>query len=72
MTVPSWPFPVERYCTTSGRAVKHEGDRCRAHGAAPTMCRTDLRPPQCTHPHLSPNHAWPHCSECGRDLQEFR
>lgn len=68
MTVQSWPFLVERYCTTSGRAVKHAGDRCLAHGAASAMCPTDLRPPQCEHLRLSLNHPQPHCSECGKDL----
>lgn len=59
---------VERYCIDSGRPVKNEGDRCRSHGAAPMMCTTDVRPAQCEHPHLSPNHPYPHCSECGKNL----
>lgn len=58
----------ERFCVTSGRAVQHAGDRCMAHGAADSMCTTAVRPAQCAHPHLSPNHPYPHCSECGRDL----
>lgn len=62
---PPYPFPVERYCIDSGRAVQHEGDRCREHGAAPTMCTTDVRPAQCEHPHRSPNHPTPMCAECG-------
>lgn len=62
---------MERYCVDSGRAVRPiPGDRCLDHGAAPEMCRTALRDPQCQHPHLSPNHPYPHCSECGRDLTE--
>lgn len=61
--------PLERYCIESGRPVRMiPGDRCRAHGAASTMCITDVRPAQCEHPYLSPNHPYPHCSECGRDL----
>lgn len=64
-----YPFDVERYCIESLRAVHfNSGDRCRAHGAAPTMCTTDVRPAECEHPHLSPNHPTPHCSECGIDL----
>jgi hypothetical protein len=60
---------TERYCITSGRAVSLiPGDRCLAHGAADRPCDTALRAPECQHPHLSPNHPYPHCSECGRDL----
>lgn len=59
---------VERYCIDSGRPVGREGDRCLFHGAAATMCASDVRPAQCTHPRLSPNHPHPHCSECGKDL----
>jgi hypothetical protein len=62
--------PTERYCIASGRAVHHEGDRCIRHGAAARMCTTDVRPAQCQHPHLSPNHPYPRCSECGRDLRK--
>ena len=59
----------ERYCTTSGRAVSMTpGDRCLVHGAADKPCTADIRPAQCQHEHLSPNHPWPHCSECGRDV----
>lgn len=63
---PDLPAGVERYCVVSGRPVAREGDRCRDHGAAPTMCHTAVRPAQCTHPHRSPNHPEPTCSECGR------
>jgi hypothetical protein len=60
---------VEAYCVDSGRAVRWEaGDRCLHHGAADVPCVTALRVPQCRHEHLSPNHPYPHCSECGRDL----
>ena len=60
---------LERYCVESGRAVSMiAGDRCIKHGAADRMCATDLRPAQCEHPHLSPNHPSPHCSECGQNL----
>jgi hypothetical protein len=59
----------EGYCVDSGRPVRLiPGDRCRAHGASPVMCTTAVRDPRCTHPHLSPNHPYPHCSECGQDL----
>jgi hypothetical protein len=59
----------ERYCVDSGRAVSMTpGDRCLHHGAADAMCATDVRPAQCEHPHLSPNHPHPHCSECGKNL----
>ena len=69
----SWPpLPVERYCIGSLRAVKWEGDRCLWHGAADDMCRTDLRPAQCEHPHLSPNHPQSHCAECGIDVVEVQ
>jgi hypothetical protein len=64
-----YPSPVERYCVDSGRPVRMiPGDRCRAHGAASKPCTTDVRPAQCEHPHLSPNHPYPHCSECGKDV----
>lgn len=67
----TWPFDVERYCVDSGRPVRMiPGDRCIEHGGAPTMCTTDVRPAQCTHPHLSPNHPTPHCSECGKAVQQ--
>ena len=60
---------LERFCVVSGRAVHLiPGDRCRDHGAADEPCTTDLRPAQCQHPYLSPNHPTPHCSECGRDV----
>lgn len=60
---------IERYCVESGRAVRMiAGDRCLDHGAADTPCRTAVREAQCAHEHLSPNHSYPHCSECGRDL----
>lgn len=59
---------LERYCVTSGRAVSMTpGDRCLHHGAADKPCDTDLRPAQCKHEHQSPNHPYPHCSECGKD-----
>lgn len=60
--------PTERYCINSGRPVIREGDRCVRHGAAPDMCTTDVRPAQCEHPRLSPNHPYRCCSECGRKL----
>jgi hypothetical protein len=60
---------TEGYCLESGRPVRYEaGDRCLAHGAADRPCRAGLRVAQCQHPHLSPNHPYPHCSECGKDL----
>lgn len=69
MSWPPYPFPVERYCVISGRPVSMiPGDRCIKHGDAVRPCDTDVRPATCTHPHLSPNHPYPHCSECGRDL----
>jgi hypothetical protein len=38
-------IPLERYCIISGLAIRMiPGDRCRAHGAAPKMCDTDIRP----------------------------
>jgi hypothetical protein len=71
-TWPPYPMPVERYCVDSGRPVHMiPGDRCLLHGAADRMCRTDVRPAQCEHPHLSPNHPYPHCSECGKDLPKL-
>lgn len=61
--------PIERYCIDSGRPVHMiPGDRCLSHGAAADMCTTDVRPAQCEHPRLSPNHPYPCCSECGRKL----
>lgn len=60
---------LERYCVDSGRPVlMTPGDRCIKHGDADAPCTTDVRPAQCQHPRLSPNHPWPHCSECGRDV----
>lgn len=68
---PPYPMEVEGYCVTSGRPVRiGAGDRCIRHGAADTPCTTDVRPAQCEHPHLSPNHPYPHCSECGEDLPQ--
>lgn len=61
---------AELYCVDSGRPVKVEGDRCIRHGDRSVMCTTAVRPAQCTHPRLSPNHPYPHCSECGRDVPE--
>jgi len=62
---------VEGYCVDSGRPVRlGHGDRCLRHGDAPTPCRAAVRPARCEHPHLSPNHPYPHCSECGKDLPE--
>jgi hypothetical protein len=66
---PPYPFPVERYCVDSGRPVSMiPGDRCIAHGNAASQCMTDVRPAQCEHSRLSPNHPHPHCSECGKDI----
>jgi hypothetical protein len=66
-----YPFDVERYCVQSGRPVRMiPGDRCRSHGAAGTPCTTDVRPAQCEHSRLSPNHPRPHCSECGKDVAQ--
>ena len=60
---------LEGYCVDSGRPVRYEaGDRCRDHGAADNPCTAAIRPAQCEHPHLSPNHPHPHCSECGKDI----
>lgn len=71
--IEQWPpdgIEVERYCLISGRAVSMiPGDRCLAHGAAAKPCMTDVRPAQCRHEHLSPNHPRPHCSECGKDVE---
>jgi hypothetical protein len=65
---PPYSFPVERYCVDSGRLVHMiPGDRCLEHGAAGRMCNTDVRPAQCRHQRQSPNHPYPHCSECGKD-----
>jgi hypothetical protein len=59
----------EGYCVTSGRPVRYgAGDRCIRHGDASAPCTAALRPAQCEHPHLSPNHPHAHCSECGHDL----
>jgi hypothetical protein len=56
----------EIYCVDSGLSVIREGDRCRSHGARGEMCTTARRPiPKCRHDHLSPNHPYPRCSECG-------
>jgi len=62
------PRSTELYCVDSGRAVKVEGDRCLAHGAADRMCQTAVRSPRCTHPRLSQNHRHPTCEECGSPL----
>lgn len=60
---------LERYCVDSGRPVRMiPGDRCIKHGNRSTPCYTALREARCTHPRLSPNHPYPHCAECGRDL----
>jgi hypothetical protein len=60
---------AERYCIESSRPVRMvPGDRCLIHGAADAPCTTALRPAQCEHPRLSPNHPHPHCSECGKDV----
>jgi hypothetical protein len=65
----AYGFPVERYCIDSGRPVRMiPGDRCRDHGAAGRPCDTDVRPAQCEHPYLSPNHPTPTCSECGMEV----
>lgn len=62
----------ERYCVESDRPTRLiPGDRCRDHGGAPEMCTTVLRPARCRHPHRSPNHPHPHCSECGLDLDQL-
>lgn len=64
---------LEAYCVDSGRPVRYEaGDRCLHHGNRATPCYTALREPRCAHPHLSPNHPYPHCSECGRDVDAGR
>lgn len=56
----------ERYCVDSGRPVRLiPGDRCLSHGAEATPCFTALRAPRCKHPRQSPNHPYPHCTECG-------
>jgi hypothetical protein len=64
-----WPLMVtERYCVDSGAPVRVPGDRCIRHGARGEMCTTAVRSPgRCEHPRLSPNHPYPHCSECGID-----
>lgn len=66
-----WDAP-EAFCVDSGRAVRYEaGDRCLSHGAADRPCTTALRmPPECRHEHLSPNHPYPHCSECGQTAED--
>ena len=63
----TWPTPAsEAYCVDSGRPVRYEsGDRCRSHGARGVACTAALRDPRCKHPHLSPNHPYPYCDECG-------
>lgn len=69
-TESGWPFPVERYCVWSKRAVSMiPGDRCRNHGGSSGPCLTDVRPPQCEHSYPSPNHPIPTCSECGRRIE---
>jgi hypothetical protein len=67
-----WPARVERFCADSFRAVRLiPGDRCLRHGAADRPCITGLRkPPECEHEHLSPNHPYPHCSECGQTAED--
>ncbi|MEU4558502.1 hypothetical protein AB0F72_08930 [Actinoplanes sp. NPDC023936] len=68
MVVYHWPLNVvERYCVDSGNAVRAiPGDRCLSHGDRDVMCTTAQRmPPECRHLRLSPNHPYPHCSECG-------
>jgi hypothetical protein len=67
-----WPMnAIERYCVDSGRAVRVPGDRCLSHGARGVMCTTAERmPPKCEHTRLSPNHPYPHCSECGIDGED--
>lgn len=62
---------LEAYCVDSGRAVRMEaGDRCLAHGARDEPCYVSTREARCKHEHLSLNHPYPHCSECGKDLVE--
>lgn len=64
----NWPTGPERYCVDSGRPVRAAGDRCLSHGNRGEMCTTAIREPgKCKHPRLSPNHPYPHCSECGLD-----
>ncbi len=64
------PASEERYCVDSGRPVHLiPGDRCIRHGNRDVMCTTATRGPLCKHPHLSPNHPYPRCSECGRSGQ---
>lgn len=67
-----WPTPKsEAYCVDSGRPVRYEaGDRCIHHGNRGEACTAALRDPRCEHPRLSPNHPYPHCSECGLDGRE--
>lgn len=61
---------LERYCVDSGRPVRMiPGDRCLSHGNRAEMCFTAIREARCEHPHLSPNHPYPHCSECGQDVK---
>ncbi len=60
---------AEAYCVDSGRPVRYEaGDRCLSHGGRDVACTTALRDPRCTHPHPSPNHPTPTCSECGAEI----
>lgn len=68
----TWPsVESERYCVDSGHAVRPiPGDRCLSHGNRGEMCTTALRSPRCQHLRLSPNHPYPHCSECGADGKE--
>lgn len=67
-----WPATEEGFCVASYRPIRYEaGDRCRAHGDAAEPCIAGLRmPPECEHEHLSPNHPYPHCSECGQTAQD--
>jgi hypothetical protein len=67
-----WPAEEEGFCVVSGRAVRYgAGERCRAHGGADEPCISALRmPPECKHEHLSPNHPYPHCAECGQTAED--
>jgi hypothetical protein len=67
MTIQWLSATSEMYCVDSGSPVQREGDRCIRHGAASTFCYTSVRDPRCEHPRVSPNHIYPHCSECGRN-----
>lgn len=60
---------MEGFCIESDCPVRYGvGDRCLVHGAVDAPCEAGLRPAQCEHSRLSPNHPNPHCSECGRDV----